>query len=218
MIEIKNNYKYIVITIGLVLIISVGYHMLFGFSFMLNEELDLNEDKFEFESTEIIMDTTEMHLGEVMEHHGRIDGQLVLSDALDHIDSSDSEINSYTWKTDGDEYNSQHLVHFYNNTGSYDVTLMIEYNNGDVIEDTIEINTQGINVTRTGDNTYNFSPPDIKFDNSNVEYEWNLGGSEIKTGKDITHTFDREGIREIDLHIVTNNDSKIVKTKAIDIQ
>jgi len=159
-----------------------------------------------------------MHLDEVMEHTGRVDGQLIITDALDHIDDSEQNIKSFTWETDEEEYNSRYLTHFYNDTGTYNITLTIEYNNGDIIQDTTTVETKGIDVVRTGTKTYSFSPPNDMLDESNVTYRWNLGAGITKTGEYITHSFEREGLREVDLYIILDDGSEIIKTNVIDIE
>jgi hypothetical protein len=89
---VKDNIK-IAGLVGIIIIsIFIGYQVLFGFNLLGSGEFNLNKDKFEFESTEIELGTTELHLNETIVHTGRVDGQLIKSNALKHTNLTDSQI------------------------------------------------------------------------------------------------------------------------------
>jgi hypothetical protein len=214
---VKDNIK-IAGLVGIIIIsIFIGYQVLFGFNLLGSGEFNLNKDKFEFESTEIELGTTELHLNETIVHTGRVDGQLIKSNALKHTNLTDSQISNYTWETDGESYNSKELIHFYENSGTHEVTLTLEKNNGDTLSDTIEIKSQGIKIKKTGTRQYEFEPP-TSMEYDNVTYVWDMGRNQIKKGKILRHKFNRNEIREITLYVKSDDmDNDIIKTTSLSI-
>lgn len=207
----KYNFKIIIIAIGLLISLALIYQLMFGFSFLYSDEISLDDNEFEFESTEVELGMTEMHLDEVIIHNGRVDGQLILSDALDHTDIRQSEISEYTWETDGEEYDTRYLNHFYNESGTHDVSLTITDTSGNVWSDTIEIETEGIQVMKTGTGTYQFSPPEKITGYENATYEWTLGHyNAIEEGEQVQETFVEGEIRQITLRIIPENENKSI--------
>lgn len=213
----KYNKTYIIIfVVVLLLSIIIGGYVLTHLN--TDNNVNLEENNINFESTSIKMSESELHLNETVEHFFRFDGQLVTSDASNHINIPKNEISQYTWKTDGEEYNSQKLMHFYEDNGMKNIKLEVKDNNGQTFSDEITIETQGIKKNNVGVNTYEFTAPDTILSNEeNVTYQWTVEHGEVKEGKTIRHTYQGSYITIVELEIIhEDGDTRIIKSRPVE--
>lgn len=220
------NATTIAVIIGvIVLVLGLGYFLI-GTDSVDDEDnvVTLNEDSFDYMSKEMLFDERDLAT-ETIQITGTIDGQLAVANANDFIEISSNSVESYTWETDGEEYNNEKLVHFYQEAGTHTVSLTVVDSNGNEHSDEIEITTRGIGVevdedesevqysetneqllhhgeVHEGEFTYTFEVPNTRFDEDKLSYEWDLGPNyDDKTSEEVTVTYDLYDIRHISVYI-----------------
>lgn len=215
-----SNRKIIIISLViLIILISGGYIILSSDS---ENPVKIDNDMLVFEDTEKVFDITEGALGEDIEHTGRIDGQLLVADASDFVDINQINVADYEWRTEGVTYNSEEIIHYYEESGSYELELTVTTNTGDSYSDEVEVETRGILIENVDEDemVYQYSAPQTAFDSDSVSYEWDVGFDfeERITGEEVTVDYEVNpgGMRNIKLFVHHDDyDEPIVRRTTI---
>lgn len=133
------------------------------------------------------------------------------STTINFVDNSTGYPISWMWDFgDGSSSNLQNPVHIYQNTGTYNVCLVIATANGcsstfcnSVLVDVIP------NTPCNGAFQYSIVPTGIDFygyaNNSNVTYTWDFGDGSTLTGQNPFHTYSAYGNYNVCLTIATTS-------------